>query len=136
MLKADLHTHQREPFCWTGQVLDAFQGLWRCDSFVQAMRQGTPISTQEFYDDLRHRMRAAWTDAEKKNPQATCNKLATYQSFFAVPFDQNVCPYPLTKTHAFGFASTCREERQPFQTEGTYIEGGNSDLGDSEHSSV
>ena len=52
------------------------------------MRQGTPISTQEFYDDLRHRMRAVWADAERVNPQAIYDKLATYQSFFAVPFDQ------------------------------------------------
>jgi len=87
VLKADLNIHQREPSCWTGQVLDAFQGLQRCDSFVQAMRQGTPISTQEFYDDLRHRMRAVWTDAERVNLQAIYDKLATYQLFFAVPLD-------------------------------------------------
>ena len=58
VLTADLNIHSREPSCWTGQVLDAFQGLRQCDSFVQAMRQGTPISTQEFTDDLRHRLRA------------------------------------------------------------------------------
>eukprot|EP00983_Pelagomonas_calceolata_P055256 1144068-Pelagomonas_calceolata.AAC.1 len=43
VLKADLKFHSREPSCWTAQVLGAFQGLRRCDSFVQAVRQGTPI---------------------------------------------------------------------------------------------
>eukprot|EP00983_Pelagomonas_calceolata_P007260 236506-Pelagomonas_calceolata.AAC.1 len=42
----------REPSCWTALVLDALQGLQRCDSFVQAVRQGTPttnnILIQEF----------------------------------------------------------------------------------------
>ena len=90
VLTADVNIHSREPSCWTGKVLDAFQGLRNCDSFVQAMRQGTPISTQEFTDDLRHRLRAVWRDAERVNPQATYDKLATYQSFFAVPFHQNV----------------------------------------------
>eukprot|EP00983_Pelagomonas_calceolata_P057817 1145225-Pelagomonas_calceolata.AAC.1 len=40
VLKADLNIHLCEPSCWTAQVLDAFQGLRRCDSFVQAVRQG------------------------------------------------------------------------------------------------
>jgi hypothetical protein len=39
----DLSIHLRDPSCWT-QVLDAFQGLRRCNSFVQAVRQGTSIS--------------------------------------------------------------------------------------------
>eukprot|EP00983_Pelagomonas_calceolata_P133392 1161961-Pelagomonas_calceolata.AAC.1 len=60
VLKADLNIHSREP----AQVLDAFQGLRRCDSFVQALRQGTPIPIQEFTDDLRHRLRAVWRDVE------------------------------------------------------------------------
>eukprot|EP00983_Pelagomonas_calceolata_P011216 360672-Pelagomonas_calceolata.AAC.1 len=53
--KADLNIYSREPSCWTAQVLDAFQGLQRCDSFVQAVRQGTLIPIQEFTDDLRHK---------------------------------------------------------------------------------
>eukprot|EP00983_Pelagomonas_calceolata_P034276 1074186-Pelagomonas_calceolata.AAC.1 len=61
-LKADLNIHSREPACWTTQVLDAFQGLRGCDSFVQALRQGAPIPFQEFTDDLRHRLRAVWRD--------------------------------------------------------------------------
>jgi hypothetical protein len=50
VLKVDLSIHSRDPSCWrwTAQVLDAFQGLWHRDSFVQAVRQGTSISIQEF----------------------------------------------------------------------------------------
>jgi hypothetical protein len=72
--------------------LDAFQGLWGCDSFVQALRHGTSIPAQEFTDDLRHRLRTVWRDVEGLNPQLedTNSKLATYQTLFAVPFDLNV----------------------------------------------
>eukprot|EP00983_Pelagomonas_calceolata_P012983 414721-Pelagomonas_calceolata.AAC.1 len=90
VLKADLNIQSREPACWTAQVLYAFQGLLRCDSFVQAVQQGTPISIQEFTDDVRHRLRAVWRDVEGVNPRDTYSKLATYQSFFAVSFDHNV----------------------------------------------
>eukprot|EP00983_Pelagomonas_calceolata_P134461 1162063-Pelagomonas_calceolata.AAC.1 len=75
---------------WTAQVLDAFQGLRRCDSFAQALRQGTPIPIQAFTDDLRHSLWAAWRDVEGVNPWDTYSKLATYQLHFAVPFDHNV----------------------------------------------
>eukprot|EP00983_Pelagomonas_calceolata_P001141 39761-Pelagomonas_calceolata.AAC.1 len=61
--KADLNIHSREPYCWTAQVLDAFQGLRRCDFFVQAVRQGI-IPIQEFTADLRHRLRTVWRDVE------------------------------------------------------------------------
>eukprot|EP00983_Pelagomonas_calceolata_P025801 808340-Pelagomonas_calceolata.AAC.1 len=40
VLKADLNIYVREPSCWTAQVLGAFKGLRRRDSFVQAVRQG------------------------------------------------------------------------------------------------
>eukprot|EP00983_Pelagomonas_calceolata_P057964 1145304-Pelagomonas_calceolata.AAC.1 len=30
----------RVPSCWTAQILDGFQGLRHCDSFVTAMKQG------------------------------------------------------------------------------------------------
>eukprot|EP00983_Pelagomonas_calceolata_P115501 1160206-Pelagomonas_calceolata.AAC.10 len=43
---------------------DGFQGLQRCDSFVTEMKQGTPISIQDFTDDLRHRLRGVWRDVE------------------------------------------------------------------------
>eukprot|EP00983_Pelagomonas_calceolata_P065011 1148403-Pelagomonas_calceolata.AAC.1 len=39
VLKADLHLHSRGPSCSTAQILDGFQGLWRCESFVTAMKQ-------------------------------------------------------------------------------------------------
>eukprot|EP00983_Pelagomonas_calceolata_P015144 482419-Pelagomonas_calceolata.AAC.1 len=58
VLKADLNINLREPARWTAQVLDAFQGLRRCDSFAQAVLQGTPISIQEVTDNLRHMLRA------------------------------------------------------------------------------
>eukprot|EP00983_Pelagomonas_calceolata_P122916 1160951-Pelagomonas_calceolata.AAC.1 len=90
VLKADLNIHSREPSCWTAQVLDAFQGLRRCDFFVQAARQGTPDPNQEFTDDLRHRLRIVWRDVEGVNTRETCSKLATYQFIFMVPFDHNV----------------------------------------------
>eukprot|EP00983_Pelagomonas_calceolata_P016440 518837-Pelagomonas_calceolata.AAC.1 len=66
VLTADLNIHLPEPSCWTAQILDAFQGLWRCDSCVQAVRQGTPIPIQEFQvtDDLRHRLQTVWRDVE------------------------------------------------------------------------
>eukprot|EP00983_Pelagomonas_calceolata_P018659 585384-Pelagomonas_calceolata.AAC.1 len=64
VLKADLNIHSREPSCWIAQALDGFKGLRRCDSFVQAVRQGTPNPLQEFTDDLRHRLRVVWRDVE------------------------------------------------------------------------
>ena len=47
VLKVDLGIFTL-PLLLDAQVIDAFQGLWRCDSFVQAVRQGTSISIQEF----------------------------------------------------------------------------------------
>eukprot|EP00983_Pelagomonas_calceolata_P033052 1035811-Pelagomonas_calceolata.AAC.1 len=71
VLKAGLNIHSHEPSCWTAQVLKAFQGLRCCDSFMQAVRQGTPIPIQEFTDDLSHRLRAVWRDVEGVNPRDT-----------------------------------------------------------------
>jgi len=49
VLKEDLSVHSRDPSCWTAWVLDALQGLRRCDSFEQAVQQGTStIPIQEF----------------------------------------------------------------------------------------
>ena len=64
VLRADLSIHSREPSCWTAKVLDAFQGLRRCDVFVQAVRQSVPISLQNFTDDLKPRLRDVWGDVE------------------------------------------------------------------------
>eukprot|EP00983_Pelagomonas_calceolata_P047658 1140746-Pelagomonas_calceolata.AAC.1 len=58
VLKAGLNIYSREPACWIAHVLNALQGLQRCDSFAQPVRQGTPIPIQEFTYDLRHRLRA------------------------------------------------------------------------------
>eukprot|EP00983_Pelagomonas_calceolata_P127898 1161458-Pelagomonas_calceolata.AAC.1 len=46
------------------------------------MKQGTPISLQDFRDDLRHRLCGAWRAVEGVDPRTTNNKLATYQAFF------------------------------------------------------
>jgi hypothetical protein len=55
--------------------------------FGQAVRQGDPISIQEFTDDLQHRLWGVWRDVEGVDPQGSSNKLATYHALFAVPFD-------------------------------------------------
>eukprot|EP00983_Pelagomonas_calceolata_P116710 1160339-Pelagomonas_calceolata.AAC.6 len=72
------------------KIRDGYPGLRRCDSFVTAMKQGTPISIQFFTDDLRHRLRGAWRVVEGVDPQTTNNKLAAYQVLFALPYDHNV----------------------------------------------
>ena len=71
--------HSREPSCWTAKVLDAFQGLRRCDVLVQAVRQSVPISLQDFTDDLKHRLRGV-------DLQGFSNKLATYHILFCSAF--------------------------------------------------
>ena len=38
---------------------------------------------------LKHRMRGAWRDAELVDPNKHNNKLATYHSWFAIPFSRN-----------------------------------------------
>eukprot|EP00983_Pelagomonas_calceolata_P101939 1158749-Pelagomonas_calceolata.AAC.1 len=50
--------------CWTAQVLDAFQGLRHCDSFVQAVQRGFPISTQEFVLMTSGTVCGQWRDVE------------------------------------------------------------------------
>ena len=44
---------------------------------------------QEFTADLKHRMRGVWRDAELVDPNTHNNKLATYYSWFAIPFSIN-----------------------------------------------
>ena len=44
---------------------------------------------QEFTADLKHRMRGFWRDAELVDPNTHNNKLATYHSWFAIPFTRN-----------------------------------------------
>ena len=72
--------------CKFSSRLDAFQGSQRCDSFVQAVWQGTSFSCPEFTDDLRHRLRTAWKNVEGLKPQGTNSKLATYQSLLCSAF--------------------------------------------------
>ena len=64
VLRAEMSIHSRKPSCWTAKVLDAFQGLRRCDVFVQAVRQSAPISVQDLTDDLKHSRRGVWRDVE------------------------------------------------------------------------
>eukprot|EP00983_Pelagomonas_calceolata_P007259 236495-Pelagomonas_calceolata.AAC.1 len=68
--------HSRAPSCWTAQSLDSFQELWRCDSFVAAMKQSTPVSPQDFTDNFRHRLRGAcqWRAVEGVDPRTISNK--------------------------------------------------------------
>ena len=44
---------------------------------------------QKFTADLKHRMRGVWRDAELVDPNTHNNKLATYHSWFAIPFSRN-----------------------------------------------
>eukprot|EP00983_Pelagomonas_calceolata_P072717 1151837-Pelagomonas_calceolata.AAC.3 len=97
VLKADLHLHSRAPLCWTAQILDWFQGLWRCESFAVAMKQVAPISMQDFTGDSRHRLRGVRRDAEGVDPRETSNKLAIDQALllcFLIIMPASQCGYP------------------------------------------
>jgi hypothetical protein len=89
---------------------------------VQAVRQGTCNSIQEFTDDLRNILQTVWRNVEGLNPQEdTYSKLAIYQSLFAVPFDLNVrTTSSFAETFASGSDSTCLAKCQLFQAEGVY----------------
>ena len=93
--------HSREPSCWTAKVLDAFQGLRRCNVFVQAVRQSVPISIQDFTDDLKHRLRGVWKDVEGVDRQGSSSKLATNHALFAVPFDTSARASARLPRHLF-----------------------------------
>ena len=43
----------------------------------------------ELTADLKHRMTGVWRDAELVDPNTHNNKLATYHSWFAIPFSRN-----------------------------------------------
>ena len=53
------------------------------------IQTGHAIPMQEFTADLKHRMRGVWRDAELVDPNTHNNKLATYHSWFAIPFSRN-----------------------------------------------
>ena len=63
-------------------MLSAFQGLRGRGLYVRAVQTGRAIPMQEFISaDLKHRMRV--------DPNTHNNKLATYHSWFAIPFSRN-----------------------------------------------
>ena len=89
VVQADLNLQPRLSACWTAQLLSAFQGLRGCELYVRAVQTGHAITMQEFTADLKHRMRGVWRDAELVDPNSHNNKLATYHSWFAIPFSRN-----------------------------------------------
>ena len=89
VVQADLNLQPRSSACWTAQLLSAFQGLRGCELYVQAVQTGHAITMQEFTADLKHRMRGVWRDAELVDPNTHNDKLATYHSWFAIPFSRN-----------------------------------------------
>ena len=88
--QADLNLQPRPSVCWTAQLLSAFQGLRGCELYVRAVETGRAVPMQEFTADLKHRMRGVWRDAELLvDPNTHNNKLASYHSWFAIPFSRN-----------------------------------------------
>jgi len=61
---------------------------------ARAVQTGHAIPMQEFTADLKHRMRGVWRDAELVDPNTHNNKLATYHSWFAIPFSRSE-PMPI-----------------------------------------
>ena len=60
---------------------------------------------QEFAANLKHRMRGVWRDAELLDPNMHNNKLATYHSWFAIPFSRNE-RMPIIVRGEWGFQRT------------------------------
>ena len=89
VVQADLNLQPQSSACWTAQLLSAFQGLRGRELYVQAVQTGHTITMQELTADLKHRMRrGVWRDAELVDPNTHNNKLATYHSWFAIPFSR------------------------------------------------
>ena len=88
---ADLNLQPRPSACWTAQLLSAFQELRGSELYVRAVQTGRAILMQVLTADLKHRMRGVWRDldAELVDPNTHNNKLATYHSWFAIPFPRN-----------------------------------------------
>ena len=92
VVQADLYSQPRSSACWTAQLLSAFQGLRGCELYVRADQTGRAFPLQEFTADLKHRMRGVWRDADLVDPNTHNNKLATYHTWFAIPFlEMSVC---------------------------------------------
>ena len=89
LIQVVLNLQPRSNACWTAQLLSAFQGLRGRELYVRAVQTGHDIPMQEFYADLKHRMRSVRRDAELVDPNTHNNKLVTYQSWFATPFLRN-----------------------------------------------
>ena len=89
VVQADLNLQPRSSACWTAQLLSTFQGLRGRELNVRAVQTGRAIPKQEFTADMRHRMRGVWRDAGLVDPNTHNNKLASYQSCFAIPFSRN-----------------------------------------------
>eukprot|EP00983_Pelagomonas_calceolata_P076542 1153453-Pelagomonas_calceolata.AAC.4 len=54
--------------------------IFKVCSAVIILKQGTPISLQDFTGDLRHRLHGVWSDVEGMDSRETNNKLATHQA--------------------------------------------------------
>ena len=89
VVQADLNLQHRSSACWTAQLLSVFQELRKREFYVRAVQTGRAIPMQEFTADLKHRMRGVWRDAELVDPNTHNIKLATYHSWFAIPFSRN-----------------------------------------------
>jgi len=55
----------------------------------ELFKLGMLLPCKSFTADLEHRMRGVWRNAELVDPNAHNNKLATYHSWFAIPFSRN-----------------------------------------------
>eukprot|EP00983_Pelagomonas_calceolata_P072276 1151643-Pelagomonas_calceolata.AAC.4 len=71
------------PRCW-----DGFQGLRKCDEYVQAVHSSAPIKIQGFTDDLRLGLRDVWNTAATNAASVPQNsvslsegRLIGYQSY-------------------------------------------------------
>ena len=89
VVQADLNLQPQSSACWTAQLLSAFQGLRGRELYVQAVQTGHAIPMEEFTADLKQRMIGVWRHAELVAPSMHNNKLATYRSWFAIPFSSN-----------------------------------------------
>ena len=89
VVQADLNLQPRLSACWTAQLLSDFQRLRGRELYVRAVQTGCAIPMQYFTANLKHRMRGVWRDAELVDPNTHNNKLATYHSWFAIPFSRN-----------------------------------------------
>jgi len=57
--------------------------------YERAVQTGHAITMQEITADFKYRMRGVCRDAEFVDPNTHNNKLATYHSWFAIPFFKN-----------------------------------------------